>query len=71
MLVNSRPASGYGRAFLFYLGNEENTHTKTPQTFTDDYVAAEIVESGRSDRLITSISFLKLFLSSSTTISSH
>jgi hypothetical protein len=29
------------------LGNEENTHTKTPQTFTDDYIAAEVVDSGR------------------------
>jgi hypothetical protein len=42
-----RQANGYGRAFLFYIGNEENTHTKTPQTFTDDYIAAEIIESGR------------------------
>ena len=49
-MIYFRPASGYGRAFLFYIGNEENTHTKTPQSFTDDYIAAEIVESGRYHR---------------------
>ena len=35
------------KAFLFYLGNIEHTHTKMPLTSTDDFIAAEIVEGGR------------------------
>ena len=36
-----------GKAFLFYLGNIEGTHTKMPLTFTDDFIAAEVIEGGR------------------------
>ena len=35
-------------AFLFYLGNEEQTHTKMPLTSTDDYMAIEIVRGGNN-----------------------
>ena len=33
-------------AFLFYLGNEENTHNKMPFISTDDYMAVEIISGG-------------------------
>ena len=35
-----------GRAFIFYLGNVEETHTKLPSISTDDYMAVEITEGG-------------------------
>lgn len=38
---------GDDRAFLLYLGNILGTHTKMPQTSTDDFLAVEIVEGGR------------------------
>ena len=34
-------------AFLFYLGNEVQTHKKMPLTSTDDYMALEIVRGGK------------------------
>ena len=33
-------------AFLFYLGNEDQTHQKMPLTSTDDYMALEIIRGG-------------------------
>ena len=33
-------------AFLFYLGNEVQTHQKMPLTSTDDYMALEIIRGG-------------------------
>ena len=33
-------------AFLFYLGNEMQTHQKMPLTSTDDYMALEIIRGG-------------------------
>ena len=36
-------------AFLFYLGNEENTHNKMPFISTDDYMAVEIISGGKSE----------------------
>ena len=35
-----------GKAFILYLGNVEETHTKMPLTSTDDFLAVEIVENG-------------------------
>ena len=35
-----------GKAFLLYLGNVEDTHTKMPLTSTDDFMAVEIIEGG-------------------------
>jgi hypothetical protein len=40
-------AVGDGKAFIFYLGNVEDTHTKMPQISTDDFMAVEIVDGGR------------------------
>lgn len=34
-------------AFLFYLGNEVQTHQKMPLTSTDDYMALEIIRGGK------------------------
>ncbi len=37
---------GAGKAFIFYMGNVEDTHTKMPMTSTDDFMALEIVDGG-------------------------
>ena len=44
----SRLGRGDDRAFLFYMGNVIDTHTKMPRASTDDYMALEIVEGGRA-----------------------
>ncbi|TRY60964.1 hypothetical protein TCAL_05712 [Tigriopus californicus] len=43
---NVSRASDDDRAFLLYIGNEEDTHSKMPHTSTDDYMALEVVEGG-------------------------
>ncbi len=45
--VSQREGPGGDRSFLFYMGNEEETHTKMPKTDTDDFMAMEVVEEGR------------------------
>ena len=35
-----------GKAFILYLGNVEDTHTKMPLTSTDDFMAVEVIENG-------------------------
>ena len=35
-----------GKAFILYLGNVEDTHTKMPLTSTDDFMAVEVIEGG-------------------------
>lgn len=42
----TQSAVGGGKAFIFYLGNVENTHSKMPFTSTDDFMAVEIVDGG-------------------------
>ena len=42
----SKSDIGGGKAFIFYLGNVEETHTKMPLTSTDDFMAAEINDEG-------------------------
>lgn len=42
----TQSAVGGGKAFIFYLGNVENTHSKMPLTSTDDFMAVEIVDGG-------------------------
>ena len=44
----SRLGRGDDRAFLLYLGNVVDTHTKMPRASTDDYMALEVIEGGRA-----------------------
>lgn len=48
MNVTRRPEAGGERSFLFYMGSEEETHTKVPETDTDDFMALEVVEGGKA-----------------------
>ena len=49
-----------GKAFLFYLGNELQTHQKMPLTSTDDYMGLEIIKDGKK-LLFKLYSFMQCF----------
>ena len=59
----TKSAVGGGRAFIFYLGNVEETHTKMPLTSTDDFMAVEINDDGHVKLILDMGAGLEIVLS--------